>query len=138
MGRKAGGKNFGNFTSEEATTKKEKVKRNYIEVSKYEKEAITTIFTGIKKDFIGVQDLIDASGLSYDTCVRLIREIKAVSDVFGISGYIHRTDYFIYLTRKFYYSGGNDDVESTTNRSHCNYVNRDNGLACGTHDGFND
>lgn len=92
MGRKAGGKNFGNFTEE---PEKE------IEVTGAEESALTQIFTCINKDFISVQDLINSSGLSYDTCARIIREVKSISDTFRISGCIHRTDYFLYLARNF-------------------------------------
>ncbi len=92
MGRKKGGKNFGNFIEEE---------KNQIEILGTEKETLPEIFTCIDKDFISVQDLIQTSGLSYDTCARIIREIKSVSDVFKIAGCVHRTDYFLYLSRQF-------------------------------------
>ena len=92
MGRKQGGKNFGNFTEEQpiATI-----------VTEQEKEQLPQIFTCIQKDFIGVKDLMDVSGLSYETCAKIIREVKAVSDTFRISGYIHRSDYFMFLSRRF-------------------------------------
>ena len=92
MGRPKGSKNAGNQVQEP-----EKVTL----VSVNEKEKFSDVFTSIPKDFIGVGDLMDASGLSYNTCLKLIHEIKAVSDSFGISGYVHRLDYFIFLSRRF-------------------------------------
>lgn len=92
MGRKAGGKNFGHL-SEEA--------RQPIAIPEAEKEQLPNIFTNFKKDFISVTDLMEDSGLSYDTCAKIIREIKEVSDVFGVSGYVHRTDYFMYLSFRY-------------------------------------
>jgi len=92
MGRKAGGKNFGNFSEEEKLP---------IEVPETEKKALSDIFTCINKDFITLRDLQESSGLSYDTCAKIIRQIKAVSDLFGISGCIHRTDYFMYISRQY-------------------------------------
>lgn len=92
MGRKAGGKNLGNF-SEEA--------RQPIAIPEAEKSQLPDVFTNFKKDFISVNDLMEDSGLSYDTCAKIIREIKGVSDVFGISGCVHRTDYYMYLSFRF-------------------------------------
>lgn len=92
MGRKAGGRNFGNFTEEPQET---------IAITETERRELPDIFTSISKDFISIQDLIETSGLSYDTCARIIREIKSVSDVFRIAGCVHRTDYFMYLSRRF-------------------------------------
>lgn len=92
MGRKAGGKNFGNIVDEP-----EKV----VEVTQFEKSALMEIFTCIQKDFITIKDLEESSGLSYDTCAKIMRGIKSISDTFRISGCVHRTDYFMYLSRKF-------------------------------------
>lgn len=92
MGRKAGGKNFGNFSEEEKLP---------VEVPEMEKKALSDIFTCINKDFITVKDLQESSGLSYDTCAKIIRQIKAVSDLFSISGCVHRTDYFMYISRQY-------------------------------------
>lgn len=92
MGRKAGGKNFGNFTEAPQTS---------IEVTEVEQNALPNIFTSIKKDFISIQDIMETSGLSYDTCSKIIREIKSVSDVFKIAGCVHRTDYFMFISRRF-------------------------------------
>lgn len=92
MGRKAGGRNFGNFTEEPQET---------IAITETERRELPDIFTSIPKDFISIQDLIETSGLSYDTCARIIREIKSVSDVFRIAGCVHRADYFMYLSRRF-------------------------------------
>lgn len=100
MGRKAGGKNFGNFEEEPKQTVTEKAIAAGV-ISTEDKARLPEIFTCIKKDFIGVKDFMDISGLGYDTCAKIIREIKAVSDTFKISGYIHRTDYYAYLSRKF-------------------------------------
>ncbi len=98
MGRKAGGKNFGNFT-EEITS---------IEITGSEREQLPKVFTSFDKDFISVQDLMNTSGLSYDTCAKIIREIKSISDIFHIAGYVHRTDYFMYLSSRFNVAqGGN-------------------------------
>lgn len=91
MGRKAGGKNFGNFT-EDITS---------IELTETERVQLPKVFTSFNKDFISVQDLIDSSGLSYNTCAKIVREIKSVSDIFNIAGYVHRTDYYLYLSRRF-------------------------------------
>ncbi len=91
MGRKAGGKNLGNFMEEKQS----------VQMTALESESLPEIFTCIEKDFISINDLIKDSGLSYDACAKIIREIKAVSDIFHISGYIHRTDYFVYLSRRF-------------------------------------
>lgn len=75
--------------------------RPSIDIPEAEKNALPEIFTCFTKDFISVNDLKESSGLSYDTCSKIIREIKCVSDVFGISGYVHRTDYFMYLSFRF-------------------------------------
>lgn len=91
MGRKSGGKNLGNFTEE----------KSVIQMTALESESLPEIFTCIEKDFISISDLMKDSGLSYDACAKIIREIKAVSDIFHISGYVHRTDYFVYLSRRF-------------------------------------
>lgn len=92
MGRKAGGKNFGNIIDEPAKV---------VEVTEFEKSALMKIFTCIQKDFITIHDLVESSGLSYDTCAKIMREIKTISDTFQISGCVHRTDYFMYLSRRF-------------------------------------
>lgn len=100
MGRKAGGKNFGNFDTEPKMTATEKAIATG-EISAEDKARLPEIFTCIKKDFICIEDLMTDSGLGYDTCAKIIREIKAVSDTFRISGCVHRTDYYAYLSRKF-------------------------------------
>ena len=92
MGRKAGGKNGENL----GTPEKEPTL-----ITADERNSLPDIFTSINKDFISIQDIKSASGLSYDACAKIVREIKAVSDIFNISGYVHRTDYFVYLSRKF-------------------------------------
>lgn len=92
MGRKAGGKNYGNMNTEV---------QQPIVIPEEEKNALPDIFTCFTKDFITVSDLVESSGLSYDTCSKIIREIKGISDVFGISGCVHRTDYFMYLSFRF-------------------------------------
>lgn len=92
MGRKVGGKNFGNIQEEEKLP---------IEVPETEKKALSDIFTCINKDFITLRDLQESSGLSYETCAKIIRQIKAISDLFGISGCVHRTDYFMYISRQY-------------------------------------
>lgn len=92
MGRKAGGKNFGNFTEDP---------QKAIEVSDSEVKVLPEIFTSMGKDFITIRDIMETSGLSYDTCAKIIREIKSVSDVFKISGCVHRTDYYLFLSRRF-------------------------------------
>ncbi len=92
MGRKAGGKNFENLVEEE---------KEPIKIPEAEKQELSKIFTCIPKDFISVRDLQEQSGLSYDKCSKMVREIKAVSDVFGITGVVHRTDYFMYLSFRY-------------------------------------
>lgn len=92
MGRPKGSKNAG--TREQAPGQPTLV-------SIEEKEKLSEVFTSITKDFIGARDLMEASGLSYDICLKIIREIKAVSDSFGISGYVHRSDYYIFMSRRF-------------------------------------
>ena len=62
---------------------------------------LAKVFTCSNKDFIGVKDLEELSGLSYATCTELIRRIKKFSDIFGVSGYIHRTDYYAFLKHFF-------------------------------------
>ena len=92
MGRPKGSKNAGNT---------EKILTEPIAVTEDEKSDLSKVFTSIQKDFIGINDLMNASGLSYDICAKIIREIKAISDSFGISGYVHRLDYFIFVSRRF-------------------------------------
>lgn len=92
MGRKAGGKNFGNMTVETVAQ---------IQATKDERAALPQIFTCIQKDFISIQDMMDFSGLSYETCSKIIREIKAVSDTFHIAGCIHRADYYMFLSKRW-------------------------------------
>ncbi len=94
MGRKKGGHNFGNLIETEPP-------QTEIYVTEAEQHVLPNIFTSIDKDFISITDLMTASGLSYDTCAKVIREIKGVSDVFRIAGCVHRTDYFMYLSRRF-------------------------------------
>ena len=93
MGRKAGGKNFANFT--------EQPPQIAIDITETERRDLASVFTSIPKDFISIHDLMDTSGLSYDTCAKIVREIKGVSDVFGIAGCVHRTDYYLFLSRRF-------------------------------------
>ena len=92
MGRPKGSKNAGNT---------EKIFTEPIAVTEDEKSDLSKVFTSIQKDFIGINDLMNASGLSYDMCAKIVREIKAVSDAFGISGYVHRMDYYIFVSRRF-------------------------------------
>ena len=91
MGRKAGGKTGANLIEEEQPTL----------ITVDERNSLPDIFTSIAKDFISIKDIESASGLSYQQCAKIVREIKAVSDIFHITGYVHRTDYFVYLSRKF-------------------------------------
>ena len=92
MARPKGSKNVG-------TPQKEAPQLTF--VTGEEKDKLSEVFTCIQKDFIGVQDLMDTSGLSYNLCAKLIREIKAVSDICRIQGYVHRADYYLYLSRRF-------------------------------------
>ena len=87
MSKPKGSKNYGNLMSE-----------TVIEASTDVRSNIKDIFTTINKDMISVQDFMSNTGLSYDTCARLVRQIKATSDICGVSGYVHRTDYYIYLS----------------------------------------
>lgn len=92
MGRKAGSRNFENVKEE----------MRLVEVTKEEKAILPIIFTNFKKDIISIDDFMAMSGLSYAICAKIVREIKAVSDVLNIQGVVHKTDYFIYLSRRFY------------------------------------
>ncbi|MDE7438948.1 MAG: hypothetical protein K2N23_00305 [Clostridia bacterium] len=91
MGRKLGGKNGTKLIEEEQPTL----------ITVDERNSLPDIFTSIAKDFISIKDIESASGLSYQQCAKIVREIKAVSDIFHIAGYVHRTDYFVYLSRRF-------------------------------------
>ena len=95
MGRKAGGKNFQNFN------KGKEEKKQPINILETDKEMLLKNFTHFDKDFISIQDFMADSGLSYEMCARIIREIKSISDAFGISGCIHRMDYGAYLSFRF-------------------------------------
>ncbi len=44
-----------------------------------------------------VQELL--GGVSYNFACKKIREIKSVSDCFGIRGHIHRSDWEAYISR---------------------------------------
>ena len=99
-GRKAGGRNFNNISAadnrfEQFIPQNEADKT--VEVQEEHETILPEIFTTINKDFIRIDDLMAASGLAYDTCSRIIREIKSISDTFQISGTIHRTDYYAYI-----------------------------------------
>lgn len=91
MGRPKGSKNHARLEEEPAP----------VQVTEDEKGSLAEIFTSIEKDIISIEDFQKSSGLSYQVCAKLVREIKAVSDILKISGFVHRTDYFIYLSRKF-------------------------------------
>lgn len=91
MGRKAGGRNYENISAE----------RRGVELPQNEIDKLPSIFTSINKDFISVADMIEVSGLSYDTCTKIIRQIKSISDIFGIAGHVHRTDYYAFIVRQF-------------------------------------
>lgn len=91
MGRPKGSKN-GVRTKEEPAP---------VCVTEDEKNRLAEIFTSIEKDIISIDDFQKSSGLSYQVCAKLVREIKGVSDILNITGYVHRTDYYIYLSRKF-------------------------------------
>lgn len=100
MGRKAGGKNFGNFLEvSKTTTVEQEISEGLVNLE--EKKMLAEIFTCIHKDFISIKDFMEYSGLSYNVCAEIVREIKAVSDTFKVSGCIHRIDYYAYLSRKF-------------------------------------
>ena len=72
-----------------------------VRVTEDEKNRLAEIFTSIGKDIISIDDFQQSSGLSYQVCAKLVREIKGVSDILNISGCVHRADYYIYLSRKF-------------------------------------
>lgn len=91
MGRKAGSKNGSNLVIEEEPTL----------ITVDERNSLPDIFTSIEKDLISINDFMTAFGLSYNACAKIVREIKSVSDVFHIAGCVHRTDYFLYLSRQF-------------------------------------
>ena len=90
MGRPKGSKNFSHLNAE----------REPVKVTEDEKRSLAEIFTSIGKDILSIEDFQQSSGLSYEICARLVREIKAVSNILNISGHVHRIDYFIYLSRK--------------------------------------
>ena len=92
MGRKAGGKNFENLVEEP---------KQPTVVPQSVMDKLHEIFTKIDKDIITISDFMEHSGLSYDICAKMIRQIKGVSDTFGIKGCVHRADYFVYLTFRF-------------------------------------
>lgn len=92
MGRKAGGRNGANLGATEYKP---------IVITSDEFNAIKGNMTTINKDMISIKDFEVSLGLSYDLCAKIVREIKAVSDTFHISGKVHRVDYLVYLTRKF-------------------------------------
>ncbi len=37
------------------------------------------------------------TGLAETRCIKLLRDIKEVSDIFGLKGRIHRVDYYKYI-----------------------------------------
>lgn len=72
-----------------------------IVITEQERNALPKVFTSLNKDFITIDDLMKTSGLSYGQCAKMIREIQAVSNIFNISGVVHRTDYFIFQSKRF-------------------------------------
>ncbi|MCD8200539.1 MAG: hypothetical protein LUD47_00510 [Clostridia bacterium] len=54
-------------------------------------------FTCVDKDFFGADDFAVMLGMSHDEGAKIIRQIKAVSDIFGITGRVHRADYQKYV-----------------------------------------
>ncbi len=55
------------------------------------------IFTACEKDFLSVDDLKEMTGLADTRCIKLLRDVKGVSDVFKLKGRIHRVDYYKYI-----------------------------------------
>ena len=53
----------------------------------------------MRKEIISIKDMQEMLGLSYATASKKIREVKAFSDVLGISGIIHEKDWQAYLDR---------------------------------------
>lgn len=108
MGRPKGSKNYARISEKPAP----------IKITEDEQRSLSDIFTSIGKDLISIDDFQQSSGLSYQVCAKLVREIKSVSDILNISGYVHRADYFIYLSRKFSVAksnaGGGGDGEVTS------------------------
>lgn len=51
------------------------------------------------KEVIRAKDIRAEFGVSLSTAYKIIREIKAVSDVLGISGMVHQKDYQAYINR---------------------------------------
>jgi hypothetical protein len=70
-------------------------------VTAEDKAPLKDIFTCTDKDFLTIKDFENMTGLSYDACARIVREIKSISDVFGISGVVHRVDYYTFLSHGF-------------------------------------
>lgn len=100
MGRKAGGKNYANMAVEVPMP---------INITEAERETLPKIYTCFEKDIISIEDFMSMSGLSYSICAKIVREIKSISDVLNIQGCVHRTDYFMYLSRRFQVQKGNGD-----------------------------
>lgn len=89
MSKPKGSKNYANLIGETTLNACSDIQFN-----------LKDVFTTINKDMISVQDFMSNTGLSYDTCLKLVRQIKAISDLCGISGYVHRMDYYMYLSSR--------------------------------------
>lgn len=61
---------------------------------------IEQLFTGSNRDFFTIDWFMEQTGLKRTRCAQIVREIKSVSDVFGLPGMVHRTDYYRYCTRE--------------------------------------
>lgn len=61
---------------------------------------INEAFTASDRDFFDIEWFMKQTGLKYTKCAQLVREIKSVSDVFGLPGMVHRVDYMRYVNRE--------------------------------------
>lgn len=53
-----------------------------------------------KKESITAKDMEEMLGVKYQTALRIIRQVKSVSNRLGIAGMIHRLDWIDYLSNK--------------------------------------
>ena len=53
----------------------------------------------LEKEVYSVEDLMQMTGLTKDTCYKIIRQVRHFRDSLGISGHIHRKDWEYYINR---------------------------------------
>lgn len=54
----------------------------------------------MEKELIRIEDLMAAMEISYDAAARIMRSIKAHSDLLGISGKVCHQDYVNFMNRE--------------------------------------